>query len=671
MPYTINQQRSKRKTRKNVDIIQNEFSKAYISTIDNSRRPQNSLSDMMNMELVQDNVVRPRPPLVRYGTQPALPVTGRGKYRYGGERGLLWMLNDGGTGKVYKQVDGGEFKLIVDADNEYDIDNWTMFCQSKGKVYIFNGVDKLSYLNLADDTITKYVPLTTPAAPSATATANLTSGSTPYTYYYRVSANNAVGESIASATDSVAVNIDRSPANWNAAAAIAKTVTITWSAVTNATSYTLYVGDDPLNCKELISLTALSYNDDGALATNPYKLAPEGNSTEGFVARWLYNDSKNSQIFGADNDNKLYYSAPGTGDFSPYDGGGYVTIDEDGDTELNFVDGFRDGKGDPVITTSSRGAAGKGLLCHVTFEDLTVGDQTITYPNVYPASGQVGTYAPRATIKVRDSLTYFTGQDVKSTGTSQNIVNILTTTSISQVIEPDLERINLQALKDAVGVEHKDRGYFALPVSSDTNNEIWYIDFSRKNAWVLRWPIAAKDLWLYEDNEGYTHFCALVDNVVLEFTRTGSQTHQDDGEAWQSRVSYSAIVWDKAGITLGQIRNMYGKLIQPKGTVTMAATGVTRRGVQTAAGDDTFTTTTTYTGWDQLAGWDVALTWDADPGQINTYGKSVAVLHIKPKGLLNQLAWSVGADTAGSDYILSSVTSRGWSSDELIMKTIN
>lgn len=671
MPFQINNT-AKRKTRKNIDIVQNEFSGGYQSTIDNSRRKINSLSSMLNMELVQDNVVRPRPPMVRYGTQPSLPVIGRGEYRYNGERGIIWLFNDGGTGKLYRQADGGAFTLIG-TGGTYDVTGWTKFVQSKGKVYPYNGINKLSYIKLSDWTIHTYTALTTPAAPTFSISANLSSNP-KHAYYYRVTANNEVGESIASAV-SAPVNVNTVRDGWNAEAAIAKTVTVSWAEVTGASSYTLYVGDKVETTNELFTTTIPagqttgSYTDDGSLNQNPFKLAPEGNSTEGFIAKWLYNDSKNSQIYGVSTDNKLYYSAAGTADFSPYNGGGWVTIDEEGDTELNFVDGFRNGKGDPVITTSSRGAAGKGILNHVTFETLTIGDQSISYPNVYPASGQSGTYAPRATVKARDALYYFTGQDVQTTGTSQNIVGILTTKSIGQVIEPDLDKINLQALSGAAGVEYKDRLYFALPVNSTTNNEIWYLDLSRKSAWVLRWTVAAKDLWLYEDNAGYTHFCALVDNKVMEFSRAGSQTHQDDGVPFQSQAGYSALTWDKAGITLGQVRNMYCKLLQPKGNIIANATGVTRRGVQTSAGSDDFQTSTSFTGYD-IYTYDKFM-YDEDPGQINSFGKSVAVLQIRPKGLLNQLSWTVGAESAGTDYILSSVSSRGWSSDELIMKTLN
>lgn len=662
MPYQVGTAKAKRSTRKTINLHQNKFPLGYVSTIDNSRRPQGSVSDATNMELVQDNVFRPRPPLIRYGTQPLYPVVGRGKYRYNGVRGLVWLLNVNGVGKIFRQVDGGDFTLV---GGTYDITNWTGFCQSKGKLFPYNSKDNLSFVDMSNWTIKTYTALPTPASPTYSISSNLSSAPA-YTYYYRVSASNDVGESIASSVSTaVAVNTVRS--GWSATTAIAKTTTVNWTVVPGAVSYTLYVGDSPLTTNELITVTGTSYQDDGSLQVNPYKLAPEADSSKGFIPTWLYNDAKNSQIFGVDTTNKLYYSAAGTNDFSPYNGGGWVTIDENGDTQLNFVDGFRDGKGDPVITTSSRGAAGLGLLCHVTFQQLTIGDQIINYPNVYPASGQSGTYAPRATIKENDGLFYPTGLDFKSTTTSQNILNILTTNSISLVInDNDVPKINLAALKNAVGVAHKQRLYFALPVSSNTNNEIWYIDLARKNAWILRWTVPATDLWLYEDSTGLTHFCALVNGVILEFTRAGAQTHQDDGIAWTSRLAFEALVWDEDGITLGTVQNQYAKLLNPKGTIHFNSTGLTRKGVQQSLGSDTFTITTTETGYDIWA-YDEHM-YDDEPGTINTYGKSVAVLTVKPKGLLAQESWELTANTAGTDYIHSATSTRGWYDEKLIMK---
>lgn len=662
--YTVSKKRSSRKSRRRIDIHQNRWEKGYISTIDNSRRPTDSLADMNNMELVQDHVVRPRPSLVRYGTQPTNTIIGRGDIRYGGERSLLWVQDDSGTGKIYKQTDGGAFSLL---GGSYDDTAWTGFVQSKGRAYVFNGVDNLSYVDLSDDSINTYTSLTTPTISSVVKTGMT---GTTYPHYYRVSANNEVGESIASTAETVSSGKVRD--DWIDGTDY---IDVTWGAVTGATSYTIYYGDaaDPTN--ELYTVSGNStttFRDLGTLATNPFKRAPEGNSTAGEVFRWMYVDAKNSQVFGITSDNYLYYSAPGTGDFSPYNGGGYVPIDEEGDTELNFVDGFRDGRGDPVLTVSARGAAGKGKLFHVTFSSLTIGDQILTYAEVYQANGQSGTYSPRGTIKARDSLWYPTGKDFKSTGTSQNILNILTTNTISQMIEPDVNRISLASLDKAVGLEYQDKLYWALPIGSTENNQIWYLDLSRKNAWVLRWPIAAKDMWLYEDNDGQTHFCVLVNNVILEFSR--SVLHEDDGTPFRSRVAFEALVWDEDGITLGSIRNQYFKLLFPKGTISANAVGLTRKGAETSAGSDTYTVTTTPTGIGQWVYSDLSEdSWDRkygdDPGEINTFGKSVEVLRIRPRGLLNQLSWELVAETSGTDYILSAVNTKGFSLEDLIMQT--
>lgn len=659
MAVKLQRQRNNRKARREVNVHQNRWKKGYISTIDNSRRDTESFSDLTNMEIVQDYVVRPRPPLVKYGVQPDKPVIGRTNIRYNDTRSIIWMMDDAGTGKLYKQTDGGAFTSI---GGTYDSSAWSMGVQAKAKLYMYNGVNNLSYIKLSDNSVNTYTSLATPVISSVVKSGMAGSACT---HYYRVTANNEVGESIASGVGSVTSGKIRQ--SW-----IENTdyTTITWTAVPGATSYTIYYGDKATDTFELYTVAenaTISFIDYGTLAENTFKLAPEGNSTEGAIFTWMYADAKNSQIFGVTKENKLFYSAPGTGDFSPYNGGGWVGIDEDGDTKLNYVDGFRNGKGDPVITVSARGAAGKGKLFHVSFETLTVGDQVIVYPNVYEANGQSGTYAPRATLKERDSLYYFTGQDVRSTGTSQNIVNILTTDTISQVIEPDLEKINLAHLHKSCGVSYRDRLYFALPVGSDENNEIWYLDLSRKNAWILRWPIPAKDLWLYEDSNGNTHFCALVNNKVLEFTRKGAQTHQDDGVGWRSNVGFSSLTWDEDGLSLGSIRNQYFKLLFPKGTINANATGLTRKGVTTSVGSDSYTVTTTPTAYDEWV-YDM-FEYDEDPGVVETYGKSVAVLRIKPRGLLNQLDWNVTADTPGSDYVLSAVNTRGFAIDQLTLKT--
>jgi hypothetical protein len=133
-------------------------------------------------------------------------------------------------------------------------------------------------------------------------------------------------------------------------------------------------------------------------------------------------------------------------------------------------------------------------------------------------------------------------------------------------------------------------------------------------------------------------------------------------------VAFSAIVWDEDGITLGKVRRQYFKFLQPKGTIQANATGLSRTGVQQSVGSDTYTVTTSFTGIGQ---WDYSgdYMYGDDPGEVNSFGKSVTVLEIRPRDLINQLSWEVTADTMGTDYILSAVNTRGWSSDELILRT--
>ena len=196
MPYAMSSRRNKRKERREINVHQNKFPKGYISTIDNSRRPLDSLSDMTNMEVVQDNVVRPRPPLVQYGTQPSNTIIGRIPVRYNGQRKMFFMMDTAGTGKLYSQTDGGAYSLIG-TGGSYSNTAWAGGVQAKNKVYVYNGIQNLTYVDLATSVIKTYIALATPSISSVAKTGM--AGASSY-HYYRVTANNDVGESIASVT---------------------------------------------------------------------------------------------------------------------------------------------------------------------------------------------------------------------------------------------------------------------------------------------------------------------------------------------------------------------------------------------------------------------------------------------------------------------------------------
>jgi hypothetical protein len=662
--FTPQQQR---KARRAINLQQTSFAKGYMSTLSDSRMPLDALSDMTNMILEQDAVPRPRPSLIPYGVQPVGKVIGKGKFikLVSGqpERWEISLQVVATVARVYIRKDGTAWTEVA-GTYTYNNTLWSMFTQSNNRVYISNGQDAMSYYDINLGTIVVYNALATPATPTATPT-GLTG--TAYTARYRVSANNAVGETAASTASSNAISKTRD--TWDGGTT--QYITVTWAAVTGATSYNLYYGEAAGNEYYLTTVNGTSFTDDGRISLNSFRLYPQGDSTTGPKVKYLYN--KNAQLFGvADKDNPsyLWYSGSGTfsGDFSPFNGGGFVAIDYGGDTVPVAVRSFRDGKGTPVMTVLSRGSAGEGKVHHVSFNTTSVGDTVIIFPEVYEANGQSGTVSPLGVVEANNSLFYPTGTAFKSTGTKENIVNILSTDSVSQALEGDIPRLNLDAMDSAVGLEYENRIYWALPVGSTMNNEIWILDLSRNGAWILRWNIAAKFMYLYEDNDGVTHHCVLTyDDRILEFSRTVMTT--DDGVPFKTRVASGGVVFDKGGISMASIQTIRFKLLRPAGEISVNTYGLGQDGDISTAGGDSFTLNISNAAYGSMMySSETKLYRYSDTiGAIDYTSVGVAVIEAEVDDIVNQETWEVTTESSGCDYLLSSVNMVGKEIDGLYL----
>lgn len=648
------------KKRAPVNIEQTKFNKGYISTLADSRIPNDGLADTLNISIEQDGLPRPRPSLVRYGEQPLGAVIGMGKFTkiVSGvpEYWEISMQVISGVGKLHIRKDGDTWVEVVDADNSYDSAAWTMFTQTNNAVYISNGVDNMSFYDINAGTITKYSALATPGAPTVNQT-GLTG--TTFTQRYKISANNEAGESIASTAGTVQTSKQRDL--WDGTT---EYVEVTWSAVAGADTYNVYWGDAAGYEYYMTTVSGLSFTDTSAIAPNTFRLYPQADSSTGPKLTYLYN--KNAQLFGVgdvNNRSYLWYSGAGAdaGDFSPFNGGGYVPIDLGGESVPVNVRSFRDGKGTPALTVLTKGAGNAGKLYHVTFNQTTYGETVIIYPEVYEANGQSGTTSPMAVVEANNNLIYPTGTDFKSTGTKANIVNILATDSIAPSLERDLTKLSLGSMDKAVALENENKVYFALPVGTDYNNEIWVHDLSRDGLWILRWTVEATYMWLYEDNAGETHHCVLTrDNVILEFSR--SVATADDSQPFRTSLKSGGVVFDPTGITMASIETSRFKFLYPRGDINISISGIGEDGPTNSVASSTYSAKVALTDWGDVeySSESEITDYSSEPTASEaTSDDQVAVVPIEVDEILNQLTWTVTTEAADCDYLGPSVLTTG------------
>lgn len=647
------------KRRPIVNEVVKNWSAGYMSYTDAIRARRGSLTDMTNMELVQDGIPRIRPGLTRYGIQPLGEVIGVGKFTKatGISKPVKWEITMqviDNKGQLCIRKDGGNWTVV---GGDYNAQAWTTFTQSNNRVYISNRSNAMSYMNVLTNEIVSYTPIATPAAPTVTA-ANL-AGSV-VTYRVRVSANNNVGETAASIVTNVTVGAYRNAWDPNT-----QSITIEVPLVTGAASYNFYIGTSAGSEQYLGNVpkpatgTTVTFKDNNRAALNPFKVAPEGNSTEGPVLGTLVTSS--GQLFGLDDKNNPYrywYSGTGehSGDFSPFNGGGWVDINLGGDSLPVAVKPFRDGKGTSAITILTKGAAGAGEVYHQTFESQTLGDFSITYPLIVAANGQSGTYGAMAVIEANNALHYPTGTAFKTTGTKAQMVNILVTTNTSDTIAPDVQRLNLAAMDGAVGLEVDNRLFWCLPVGADHNNEIWIQDLSRNGAWILRWTIAAKFMWLYEDSKGKTHHCVLVDNKILEFSRTVAS--EDDGVPFRSRLAGSIATFDDSGLQMAAIEMRRFLLIRPQGRIRLSIYGLGEDGdAITGIANQEVNPAVDPTGWSDME-WSQE-EWSSLIGPVGSIAKSILPVPIEVDETVCQLSYDIVTEDSGCDYALHSEMTTG------------
>lgn len=643
-----------------------DWQKGYESTRSSNRTAQNGLRTALNVILQQDGTVRPRPSRIPYGQQPIGTVLGdiREFVKRSGMTSETYLISVqvvAGVANVYVQKDGGFWALC--SGKNYDISAKIHFCPirdvdsnyaDEDKVLVLNGVDNLSYLDINTLTVIPFVTLAAATAPTLNVGAGLT-GAT-FTNRYRVTGSNR-GETAAS-TAAVATTT-KIRDSWSGAT---EYVDVVITRIPNAERYHIYHGATDGSEVYLFSIddpgsgTTVTWRDTGTVGPDIFRLAPSGDTTagpKGTRAAYI-----NGQVFiVGDPDNPKFVRFGGTLsgsilDFSPYGGGGYQPVG--GNKELpTQIAAFRDNTGAPAITILCSGTNGTGKRFIFSPTSTTVGSTIINYFAVREENGTDGTDSPDGVILYKDQVWYPSRDGFKTTLTKAQVQTILTTEGVSDLIQPDVSRLNTVSMDSCVGLAYEDRLYWALPVGSSNNNEIWVLDLSslRKGAWMRPWNINADAIWLYNDNSGVTHFCTLSDNQVFEFSY--SQATRDDQTAFPTGISTGILKFSEDGQEWAKVFRVIFVLQRPQGLINVGVTGKTEDTPIAPLGTEAFESDVDVAGWSE-AGWGI-LGWSQIGIVPQTFGVERTELEIEVDEELNWLSCDLTSSTANVDYELTDI----------------
>lgn len=439
---------------------------------------ESELTDAKNILLTVDGI-EPRDGILHYGSSNGDKVLGGfGFYKSDGTRKFIRFAS-GANSKL--QYYNGTTPTDI-GSTTYDDDAEVNFVQARDKVFIFNGVDNLSYYD--GSSITTYTALTTPGSVSVAPQG--TTGST--TYSYRISAFNNSGETLASiSTTTTTGNASLNSTNFNR---------VTWGAVSGATGYNIW-GREATGLAETFMASVYgttTYDDKGQDDPSLVILPPESNNTKGIIAK--FGIFALQRIFASGDPSKpsrLYFSGVGDRitDFSGSDiGGGWIDVFRNDGAEIRSILPFQGGVlvwKDNAIFKFSFAADGSQQLEEITrsFGGISFrGTKHVENDIVFPA-------------KKDGRLAFY------SLGNQENYAgSVLRTNELSIKVSSMLRDVNVSRLNKSAAFYFNNIYGCAISKSGSTvNDRVWCLD-TRFGAWVYHEGYTPNFFTDYTDSDG-------------------------------------------------------------------------------------------------------------------------------------------------------------------------
>lgn len=631
------------------------FKKGVISLIDKSRLPKDALEQADNIFLVEDGQPSLRPGVNWFGTAApnGLPIDG---FSYFDAAGTIHLVISAG-GTVYRSLDDGATwtqctgvsltaGLVVEM-NQYN-----------SLLYLTNGTDNITLYD-GSTTLTQYTSLATPTAPAAVETGLAGTG---VPYYYKISAVNTVGFSVASPVNTGAVESNLARSTWTPGTNF---VTLTTpNGVATQTRWDIYLSEDNVNFYYLSSVAASSgspsvFVDDGTAIPVPSTIAPTASTAQGPKIKELVNVG--SRMYGVRDTVNLYRiwfssGTPPVGSFSSAYDGGYLDWSPGGKYMPTKVIDYRDGKGTPLATVFCKSADGQGCVLQMSLDILTIGDISITVPSAYKLPGSRGTPAPDSVVNVLNDYMFYNSQAFYNLGSRAQFLNLLSTDEASANIRPSVKAISTAGESAIASVYFDAKVYFSVPIGSTSNTKTMVFDTERK-AWLDNaFTIGFKKFLRYTTTTNSPKLLALKpgDSQLSEIS-TGILG--DYGVAFTSILKTGLYPTVKNRFEFQWTEQAEMEFSNPSGEIQVELIGLERGRGFTSQGSTTVTSQLTNTGWDTFL-WDSTL-WDDTSNAIDTFSESSVKRYFRLGRELNAVQWMITTNTIDSGYVLRTLQTWG------------
>lgn len=638
-----------------ITLTQDKFDRGVITLIDQSKLPRNALKELVNGILGEDGAPMIRPGLKWYGTNASSSAID-GAYFYISTSDAVHILKVAG-GIIYRSLDNGTTWATCTGAT-FTSGKKVHMVQARQYMYLYNGWDNIIRYD-GTTTLNVFSALSTPVGNTPTKTGL---AGTTYTYRYRVSAVNGIGFTIASTA--VTIQVDRTRNSFDAS----NKVTFTWTAVTGAVRYDIYVGQiagEEVYIDSVQGQATVTYVDAGQAVEQVASLAPETNTTQGpRVGDMALVGSRLYATRDRDNKYRVWISGAGAyiGYFSSAYDATYIDLQLGGQHKPVKVEDYRDGKASPLATVWCDSADGLGSIFQGSLESITIDNQIIPIPAFYKLPGSRGTNAPDSVVNVLNDYMYFNRQAIYNLGSRAQFLNLLSTDEATANIRPTIKAVN-PAASDGICAHFTDaKVLISVPYNGSVNNATIMFDSERK-AWNPRaFNVGFERFFDCPDTDGITHLlCWKPGDTKL--TEIDEDTYGDYGQPFEtSLITGLRSVNERDRFQFIYAEEAEVEFADPLGTINIELSGITREDGYVKLGDTmTIEPSFTKNSW-TTAAWSTAK-WTNTANTQVSYSEPSTKRFWAIGRAINAYQFRVQTNSLNSRYILRTLQIKGTPDD--------